>query len=95
MPRDVGLEALKEVRRVIEGAGWRIGFPIEIRSTPADDIALSTASGRESMYLAFHVPAKADHTEYFAGVEEVLRRYDGRPHWGKMHTLAADDLAAI
>lgn len=95
VPRDVGLEALKEVRRVIEAAGWRIGFPIEIRSTPADDIALSTASGRESMYLAFHLPAKADHTEYFGGVEDVLRRYDGRPHWGKMHSLGADDLAAI
>jgi FAD-linked oxidoreductase len=95
VPREVGLEALKEVRRVIEAAGWRIGFPIEIRSTPADDIALSTASGRDSMYLAFHVPAKADHTEYFAGVESVLRQYDGRPHWGKMHSLGADDLAAI
>jgi L-gulonolactone oxidase len=95
LPRDAGLEALKEVRRVIEASGWRIGFPVEIRSTPADDIALSTASGRDSMYLAFHVPAKADHTEYFAGVETVLRRYDGRPHWGKMHSLDADDLAAI
>lgn len=95
VPRAVGLEALKEVRRLIEASGWRIGFPIEIRSTPADDIALSTASGRDSMYLAFHVPAKADHTEYFAGVENVLRKYDGRPHWAKMHSLDTDDLAAI
>ena len=95
VPRDVGLEALQEVRRLIEAAGWRIGFPVEIRSAPADDIALSTASGRDSMYLAFHVPAKVDHTEYFTGVEEVLRKFDGRPHWGKMHTLGADDLAAI
>lgn len=95
VPRDVGLEALQQVRRVMEAARWRIGFPVEIRSTPADDIALSTASGRDSMYLAFHVPAKVDHTEYFTGVEEVLRKFDGRPHWGKMHTLGADDLAAI
>lgn len=95
LPRQVGLEALKEVRRVIDAAGWRIGFPIEIRSTPADDIALSTAAGRASMYLAFHVPVKADHTEYFAGVEQVLRHYDARPHWGKMHSLGVDDLAAL
>ena len=46
------------------------------------------------MYLALHVPAKADHHAYFAGVEQVLRDYDGHPHWGKMHTLGADDLAA-
>lgn len=95
VPREVGLEALREVRRVIDASTWRIGFPIEIRSTPADDIALSTASSRDSMYLAFHVPAKTDHTTYFAGVEDVLRRFDGRPHWGKMHTLAADDLTAL
>ncbi len=93
VPREVGLEALREVRRVIDASSWRIGFPIEIRSTPADDITLSTSSGRDSLYLAFHVPARADHAMYFAGVEEVLRAFDGRPHWGKMHTLEADDLA--
>ncbi len=95
VPREVGLEALREVRRVIEASSWRIGFPVEIRSTPPDDIALSTASGRDSMYLAFHVPARADHADYFAGVEQVLRHFDGRPHWGKMHTLAAEDLADL
>jgi FAD-linked oxidoreductase len=94
VPREVGLEALKEVRRVIDASSWRIGFPVEIRSAPADDIALSTATGRDSLYLAFHVPAKTDHTAYFAGIEQVLRDYDGRPHWGKMHTLGAEDLAA-
>jgi L-gulonolactone oxidase len=94
VPREAGLEALQEVSRLIDASSWRIGFPVEIRSAPADDIALSTASGRDSMYLAFHVPAKADHTAYFAGVEQVLRAYDGRPHWGKMHTLEAEDLAA-
>lgn len=95
VPREVGLEALKAVRRLIEASRWHIGFPVEIRTAPADDITLSTASGRDSMYLAFHVPAKADHTEYFAGVERVMRDFDGRPHWGKMHSLGADDLAKL
>ena len=95
VPREVGLDALREVRRVIDASSWRIGFPVEIRSTPADDIALSTASGRESMYLAFHVPANVDHTDYFAGVEEVLRHFEGRPHWGKLHTRSAEELAAL
>lgn len=95
VPREAGLEALREVRRVIDASSWRIGFPIEVRSTPADDITLSTSSERDSLYLAFHVPVKADHTRYFAGVEDVLRGFDGRPHWGKMHTLEADDLAKV
>jgi FAD-linked oxidoreductase len=93
VPREVGLEALAEVRRWIDASGINISFPIEIRTTPADDIALSTSNARASMYLAFHMNAKTDHTAYFAGVEDILRGYDGRPHWGKVNTRTADDLA--
>ncbi len=93
VPREAGLEALREVRRLIEAAGWRISFPVEVRVAPADDIALSTAFGRASTYLAFHVNQRTDHRAYFEGVEEVLRGHDGRPHWGKLHTRSAADLA--
>jgi len=93
VPREAGLQALRDVRARIEVSGWRISFPVEIRVAPADDAWLSTASGRESMYLAFHVNRRTDHTAYFAGVEEVLKGYDGRPHWGKLHTRTAADLA--
>ena len=44
------------------------------------------------MYLAFHMNPQTDHTAYFRGVEDVLRRYDGRPHWGKLHSFTASDL---
>ncbi len=93
VPREVGLEALQEVRRWIDASGIAVSFPVEVRTTPADDIALSTSSGRDSMYLAFHMNAQTDHTGYFAGVEEILRSYDGRPHWGKLNTRTAADLA--
>ena len=93
VPREAGLEALRACRALIEKEGWRIGFPVEIRHTPADDLALSTAAGRESVYLAFHVNAATDHTAYFTGVEGLLRGFDGRPHWGKVHTRTAEDLA--
>lgn len=95
VPRDVGLDVLREVRREIDVSSWRISFPVEIRTAPADDITLSTASGRESLYLAFHVHVNADHRAYFDGVEAVLRAAGGRPHWGKMHTRSADDLAPV
>jgi L-gulonolactone oxidase len=92
VPREVGLDALREVRRWIDASDLRISFPVEVRTTPADDITLSSSSGRDSMYLAFHVNAQTDHTAYFAGVEEILRGYDGRPHWGKLNTRTAADL---
>ena len=31
-------------------------------------------------------------TEYFTAVEEIMRGYGGRPHWGKMHTRTAETL---
>lgn len=92
VPREVGLEALREARRLIEREGWRISFPVEVRNTPADDLTLGTSTGRDSMYLAFHVNARTDHTAYFLGVEEVMRRFGGRPHWGKLHSRTAADL---
>ncbi len=93
VPREVGMEALAEARRVMERAGWDITFPVEVRCTPPDEAWLSTTHGRDSVYLAFHVHRDTDHRAYFAGVEEVLRAYDGRPHWGKLHTRTAADLA--
>ncbi|MBO9520501.1 MAG: FAD-binding protein [Nocardioidaceae bacterium] len=93
VPREAGLDALRDVRRWIDASGIRISFPIEVRTTPADDLALSTSSGRDSLYLAFHMNAQTDHRAYFAGVEDILKTYDGRPHWGKLHTRTASDLA--
>ena len=93
VPRDAGMQALTEVRALIEQRDWRISFPVEIRHAPADDVWLSTAHDRGTVYLAFHVNARTDHRAYFSGVEKVLRAYDGRPHWGKLHTRTAADLA--
>ena len=93
LPRAAGMQALAEVRRLIDASGWRISFPVEVRCTPADDIWLSTSNGRESVYLAFHVNAQTDHAAYFMAVEKILRAYDGRPHWGKLHTRTAEELA--
>ncbi|WP_210652112.1 D-arabinono-1,4-lactone oxidase [Nocardioides sp. SYSU D00065] len=93
VPREVGLDVLRECRRVIDASDWRIAFPVEVRTAPADDVPLSTAHGRDSLYLAFHVPHDTDHTAYFGGLEPVLREAGGRPHWGKVHTRTAADLA--
>ncbi|WP_151082535.1 D-arabinono-1,4-lactone oxidase [Nocardioides cynanchi] len=96
VPREAGLDALREVRRLVDASDWRISFPIEIRVAPADDIPLSTAYGRDSFYLAFHTHHRSDlaqHTAYLSAMEAVMRDHDGRPHWGKLHSRTAADLA--
>jgi FAD-linked oxidoreductase len=93
VPREAGLTALREARAALEASDLRITFPVEIRVTPADDIPLSTSTGRDSLYLAFHTHRDADHLAYFALLEPIMRAHDGRPHWGKVHTRTAADLA--
>jgi FAD/FMN-containing dehydrogenase len=84
--------AFDEVRSLIAERGWRIGFPIEVRAAADDENWLSTAYGRRSAYIAVHRYVRDDPAEYFAAVEQIMRRYDGRPHWGKMHNRKAADL---
>lgn len=31
----------------------------------------------------------------FQAIEEVFKKYEGRPHWGKLHTLTKDDLKKV
>ena len=69
-------------------------FPIEVRSSAADDIALSTGSGRESGWVAVHQYVGTPHEPYFHGVEQIMGDYDGRPHWGKLHFRTAETLRA-
>jgi FAD-linked oxidoreductase len=95
VPREAGLTALREARAALDASDVKVSFPVEIRVAPADDVPLSTASGRDSFYLAFHTHRDADHTAYFALMEQVMRAHGGRPHWGKVHTRQADGLAPL
>ncbi len=84
--------AVEAVRALIADRGWNISFPIEVRASAADDLWLSTASGRATGYIAVHRFFREDPTVYFREVEAIMRSFDGRPHWGKMHNRTAVDL---
>jgi L-gulonolactone oxidase len=77
----------------VEASGMDVSFPVEIRVAASDDIPLSTASGRDSAYLAFHLPAGVDYTAYFRLVSGILDAYESRPHWGKLHEMDAEVLS--
>ncbi len=92
VPRDDLVPVVRELVGRVEHSDLRIAFPVEVRVAAADDITLSTASGRDSGYVAVHLPPGVDHTEYFGLVEDVVAQVGGRPHWGKLHTLDAETL---
>ena len=95
VPRAAAVEAVRELKAMIERSGLRISFPVEVRVAPADDIALSTASGRDSAYIAVHMYRGSRYQEYFTAVERIMTGLDGRPHWGKMHTRDAEYFGAV
>ncbi|MYV38861.1 FAD-binding protein [Streptomyces sp. SID1328] len=95
VPRAALAETLRELRAVIERSGLRVSFPVEVRTAPADDIALSTASGRDSAYIAVHMFRGTPYQAYFSAAERVFTAHEGRPHWGKVHTRDAGYLEGV
>jgi len=94
VPAEAVRAAIDGIRRMIDSHHLRVSFPVEVRFTAADDIPLSTASGRYSAYLAVHMYKGQPYEKYFRAVEAVMRDLDGRPHWGKVHYQDADSLGA-
>ncbi|UNK69888.1 D-arabinono-1,4-lactone oxidase [Microbacterium sp. H1-D42] len=86
------VSAFRELQQLIADRGWSVEFPVEVRFAASDDLWMSTASGRDSAYIAVHRYWRADPREYFDAVEQIMLRYGGRPHWGKLHSLDADQL---
>ena len=86
---------VREIEALIAQRRWRISFPIEVRFAAGDDLWLSTASGRDTAYVAVHRYVHENPARYFAAVEAILMEQGGRPHWGKMHTQDAASLREL
>jgi L-gulonolactone oxidase len=93
VPLEAFGSAFAGVRRLVARLGETVGFPVECRFVAGDDIALSTASGRDTAYLAVHLAVGRPYDQYFQGVEAIMDDHDGRPHWGKLHFQSAATLA--
>ena len=95
LPRENGLKALKEIREVLEENFHEVFFPIEFRYVKGDDIWLSPFYQRETCSIAIHRFFEEDYQDFFKAIEPILRKYDGRPHWGKLNKLTAQDFSRL
>jgi FAD-linked oxidoreductase len=95
VPREAATSVLRELKATVEHSDFRVSFPVEVRVAPADDITLSTASGRDSAYVAVHMFRGTRYQEYFTAVERIMVAHQGRPHWGKLHTRDAGYLSGV
>ncbi|MFC8713774.1 MULTISPECIES: D-arabinono-1,4-lactone oxidase [unclassified Streptomyces] len=95
VPRAALADTLRELKAMVDRSGLRVSFPVEVRTAPADDITLSTASGRDSAYVAVHMFRGTPYQRYFTEAERIFTAHEGRPHWGKIHTRDAEYLSGV
>ncbi|HLI07970.1 MAG TPA: D-arabinono-1,4-lactone oxidase [Ktedonobacteraceae bacterium] len=95
IPIEDAQAALREIEACIRQHRFQVHCPLGCRFVRADDIWLSPAYQRDSAYIAVHMYRGMAYQSYFQHIEEILQHYQGRPHWGKMHTLDAARLATL
>ncbi|MFT4614497.1 MAG: FAD-linked oxidoreductase, partial [Bacteroidia bacterium] len=75
LPRENGLQALREIREALEENHPEVFFPIEFRFINSDDIWLSPFFGRDTCSIAVHRYFDEDFTPYFRTIEPIFSAY--------------------
>src|SRR5699024_1296833 len=92
IPRDSFHTLFAQLQELITTLESPVAFPVEVRLAAADDLWLSTAYQRDTVYIAVHQFVGMPYREYFAGFAGIADAAGGRPHWGKMHRLDSTNL---
>ena len=95
VPRQHAVAALTALRKL----GDRIRPELqvcEVRTVAADDLWLSSSYGTDVVGIHFTWLAHQPEVEALLPViEQALAPFAARPHWGKLFTLGAEELAAL
>lgn len=92
LPRANGMPVLKEALAHIRKTSLPIAFPFEFRLAAGDDIWMSPFNRGAGASISFHQYAPMPWEKAFGEMEAIFRAGDGRPHWGKRHTLSTEDV---
>lgn len=78
---------LREYRQLLPTAGHTYNFIQELRFSKADDLWLSPAYQRDSIWLSLYNVDRHHWDAQLAKFEAFARAHGGRPHWGKEATV--------
>ena len=93
VPRDKAVQAIQAIAAKHREELKALLLITEVRTVAADDLWLSMAHGRDS--VAIHFTLKPDTPgvmKFLPRLEETLRPFDPRPHWGKLFTMDPKEL---
>lgn len=74
---------LREYRKLLPSEGHTYNFIQEVRFSKADDLWLSPAFQRDTMWLGLYNMDPTNWNAQLAKFESFARANGGRPHWGK------------
>ena len=95
VPAAAGPECVREIMKTIREQNLNSFFPLEYRYVKADDIPLSMFSGRDTCAISVHQTYDMAYQPFFAQIEPIFWKYEGRPHWGKLHSLNHAQLSQL
>jgi FAD-linked oxidoreductase len=95
VPVQHGKDAVRAVRDLMLNKHTNCLFPIEYRFTAGDLAWISPFYQQDSITLSVSGQPGVDYWDYLRDVDAILRRYQARPHWGKMHFLDTHDVTAL
>lgn len=95
VPAEHGKEAIRAVRDLMLNKHTNCIYPIEYRFTAGDAAWMSPFYRQDSITLSVSGGPGIDYWPYLTDVDNILRRFRSRPHWGKMHFLDTDDVTDL
>jgi FAD-linked oxidoreductase len=95
LPVEQGMACLEEMLWTLRQHKAPIFFPFEFRYVKADDIALSPFYQRDAISISAHQYHKQDCWQIFNLLEPIFQKYQGRPHWGKLHSMTQQQLCEL
>lgn len=95
VPAEAGIACLREILHAIRAQRIPVVFPIEFRYVRSDEIWLSPFYRRDGCSISIHQFHDFPYQGYFDAIEPIFHKYEGRPHWGKLHGLGAKQLAGL
>lgn len=81
---------MEEIHATFKKGLFNVHFPLECRTTAGEAGFLSPTQGQESAFIAFHMYKGMSEEPYFEWIHTMMKKYKGRPHWGKQNHLTAE-----
>lgn len=92
-------KVFREVIHTIKVNNIYVDTPIEVRFVKADDYWMSPSNSMDTCWIGtkIHFPyyKQPKYMTYFKQIDEILLKYNARPHWGKQFRITTKDFKRV